>query len=352
MSNIYLEEIQGRTGLLTNERYGEYIFTMQAQELSASYITFFVTSLTAPPVITIQGSYDDGATFEDIDGISVPTVAAPGRYFLDITSTIYPCPIYRLIIRPPVGETCTIDYVRKLRCTELAQVRVSTSILNSWCDTVDVLSGQPVNYVAPVTKSDATVGVMLGWNGSQHREVTLDTQNRLLTSSVIRATDGTTYRDVLVDTQGRVIPVAWDGAGYRRLAVDTGNRLLTYSTVNAYNGATYAALRTDPNFSLYTAENARYTTNIYINYSTDPIDSSASLPFERKFVRYIEIFDSSGYTYTLVVLDSGADLMSIIVPPGGIRVPLNIYADGFRLITDTPLNSGELIISIVESIVV
>lgn len=137
---------------------------------------------------------------------------------------------------------------------------VTTPLAGRLTDGTDFISSEAIaaaqKTVATLTKSIATLGIMLGWDGATHREIAVNTSGQITLDSRHEAvatplsgrlSDGTNFigteaiaaAQKTLSTETSVLSclsvgLGWDGATHREIAVDTsGFTQTTAQTVAA-----------------------------------------------------------------------------------------------------------------------
>lgn len=130
---------------------------------------------------------------------------------------------------------------------------VTTPLASRLSDGTDYISSESIaaaqKAVSTLTKTISTLGIMLGWDGDEHREIavnasgelTLDTRHEAVGTPLSgRLSDGTDFigteaiaaAQKTVATEAAVlstlsIGMGWDGATHREIAVDTSGNIQT-----------------------------------------------------------------------------------------------------------------------------
>ena len=205
--------MEGRCGIATNANPLSFTGTIQAQEMSICYVVVIISAVSAginggnPAVITMQTSFDDGATYDSIVGVTIESITAAGKYFAYFTSGVVKIgPQIKVTVTPPAGDTVTISEVRKARVTNPAVFRAPVSGGGgAGEDTVAVLGNAQMTSNGNYT---AAVGMvyMMGFDGAVHRQLAVDASGNLVIS-VGSNTAATVYRHVYSTTN--VTTAAW-----------------------------------------------------------------------------------------------------------------------------------------------
>lgn len=290
MTDFMLPKMDGRCGVASNANPLSFTGTIQAQEMSICYVVVIVSAVSGginggnPALITVQTSFDDGATYDTLTGVTIEPISAAGKYFAYFTSSVIKVgPQIKVTVTPPAGDTVTISEVRKARVTNPAVFRAPASAGGGGGgageDAVLVFGNAQLTTAADLTAA-VSMSYLLAFDGTKHRQIACDVSGNLVTSS------GSNTKAVV----------------YRH----------TYSLSNVTTGA-------------------------YVQI----IAATSSI------IKEFEIFDSSGQELILAKGALGAEEIIALIPPGGMAGVASLtIAAGTRLsviAASATANSGSLI---------
>lgn len=180
MANFGLLHMEGRIGVATNTNPLTFVGTIQAEEMSVCFIVIGVSAVSAginggnPAVVAFQTTFDDGETWDDIVGTTIENITGTGKFFTYLTSGVVKiAPQIRIVVTPPAGQTVTISYVKKTRATETVVFRAPVSGGGGAGEDVEPVLGNAQKVIAGNLTAAVGVSYMMGWDGTQHREVAL-----------------------------------------------------------------------------------------------------------------------------------------------------------------------------------
>lgn len=181
MANFGLIHMDGRCGVATNTAPLTYTGTIQAEEMSLCYVVIRVSAASAgigalsPAVVKFQTTFDDGATWSDIIGTTIENITGTGDFFCYLTSGVIKiAPQIRVTVTPPAGQTVTISFVKKARATEPVIFRAPVAGGGGAGEDTLAIVGNAQTVEAGNFTAAASASVILGWDGTQHREIACD----------------------------------------------------------------------------------------------------------------------------------------------------------------------------------
>lgn len=182
----------------------------------------------------VQTTWDDGTTWDSVTGVEVQDITATGRWLTYATAIMSPIsPRCRLVVTPVVGHTITVTAIKKSKHAPGDSPSSSPPNTTGGATTVSIIDplgaqAEATSVAVALATDQATQTVPLGvretdgtnWLGSIALAAAQLTSGAVtavkMVAGVVLGWDGTDHRELRVETTGEVrvaslLPEKWEG---------------------------------------------------------------------------------------------------------------------------------------------